>query len=131
MGKSITQYLIYYELGVVLFINDAYIILKEGDLMFSEETNYNEYKHIITKAYEISDHEAIKRLSYVKKNVPIDIYNRFLLETLQWQICILSSKRLDNTDGNLELICSVLKEIMGRLENETNLEVPQYAVGNF
>jgi hypothetical protein len=99
--------------------------------MFSEDTNYNEYKHIITKAYEIYDHEAIKRLSYVKKNVPIDIYNRFLLETLQWQICILSSKRLDNTDGNLELICSVLKELMGRLENETNLEAPQYAVGNF
>ena len=116
---------------MVIFNNDAYIILKEGDLMFSEETNYNEYKHIITKAYEIYDHEAIKRLSYVKKNVPIDIYNRFLLETLQWELCILKSKRLDSTNNSLELVCSVLKETIGRLENETKSELQHYAVGNF
>ena len=98
--------------------------------MFFEETIYKEFKHVITKAYEIHDDEALKRLDYVKKNVPIDIYNMFLLETLQWQLCILTSKRLDFKDGNLELICRVLAETIGRLENDSKSELQQYAVGN-
>jgi hypothetical protein len=98
--------------------------------MFFDETIYKEYSHVVTKAYEIHDDEALKRLDYVKKNVPIDIYNMFLLETLQWQLCILTSKRLDFKDGNLELICRVLSETIGRLENETKVELQQYAVGD-
>ncbi len=88
--------------------------------MFFDETIYKEYKHVITKAYEIYDDEALKRLDYVKKNVPIDIYNMFLLETLQWQLCILNSKKLDFNNSNLELICRVLAETIGRLDNDTN-----------
>ena len=95
--------------------------------MFFDETTYKEYKHIITKAYEIHDDEAIKRLDYVKKNVPINIYNMFLLETLQWQLCILSTKRLDFKDGHLELVCRVLAETIGRLENETKEELQHFA----
>ena len=96
--------------------------------MFSEEIIYKEYKHIIAKGYEIYDDEVMKRLSYVKKNVPLDIYNMFLLETLQWQICILSSKRLHNTDSDLELICSSLKEIIGLQEKVYQSEFQGYAV---
>ncbi|MBU3191698.1 hypothetical protein K9O30_20075 [Clostridium bowmanii] len=98
--------------------------------MFFDETIYGEYNHIITKAYEIHDDEALKRLDYVKKNVPTNIYNMFLLETLQWQLCILSSKRLDFKDSHLELICRVLSETIGKLENETKSDLHQYAVGN-
>ena len=98
--------------------------------MFFDENIYSEFKHIITKAYEIYDDEVLKRLDYVKKNVPIDIYNMFLLETLQWELCILTSKRLDFKDGNLELICRVLAENIGRLENDSKSELQQYAVGN-
>jgi len=94
--------------------------------MSFEETIYKEYKHVVTKAYELYDDEPLKRLEYVKKNVPIDIYNMFLLETLQWEICILTSKRLDFKGGHLELICRVLAETIGKLENETKVELQQY-----
>ncbi len=94
--------------------------------MSFEETIYKEYKHVVTKAYELYDDEPLKRLEYVKKNVPIDIYNMFLLETLQWEICILTSKRLDFKGGHLELICRVLAETIGNLENETKVELQQY-----
>ncbi|MEK6264042.1 MAG: hypothetical protein N2B06_04635 [Clostridium sp.] len=86
--------------------------------MSFEETVYKEYKHVITKSYEIYDDEPVERLYYVKKNVPADIYNMFLLETLQWELCILTSKRLDFNGGNLELICIVLAEAIGKVENE-------------
>jgi len=98
--------------------------------MFFDETIYNEYTHVVTKAYEIYDDEALKRLEYVKKNVPTDIYNMFLLETLQWQLCILTSKRLDFKDSHLELVCRVLAETIGRLENETTEGLQQYVAGN-
>lgn len=94
--------------------------------MSFEETIYKQYKHIVTKAYELYDDEPLKRLEYVKKNVPMDIYNMFLLETLQWELCILSSKRLDFKGGHLELICKVLAETIGQLENETKIELQQY-----
>jgi len=86
--------------------------------MSFEETVYKEYKHVITKSYEIYDDEPVKRIDYVKKNVPTDIYNMFLLETLQWELCILTSKRLDINGGNLELVCIVLAETIGKVENE-------------
>jgi uncharacterized membrane protein len=86
--------------------------------MSFEETVYKEYKHVITKSYEIYDDEPVKRIDYVKKNVPTDIYNMFLLETLQWELCILTSKRLDFNGGNLELVCIVLAETIGKVENE-------------
>jgi len=98
--------------------------------MFFDEDIYKEYQHVITKSYEIYDDEAFKRLTYVKNNVPTDIYNIFLLETLQWQLCILSSKRLDFKDGHLELLCRVLSETIGQLDNETKSDLQQYAVGN-
>jgi hypothetical protein len=98
--------------------------------MFFDETIYKEYTHVITKAYEIYDEEANKRLDYVKKNVPSDIYNMFLFETLQWQLCILTSKRLEFKDDHLELTCKVLAETIRRLENETKEELEQFAVGN-
>ncbi len=98
--------------------------------MFFDEASYKEYKHVITKAYEIHDDEALKRLEYVKKNVPTVIYNMFLLETLQWQLCILSSKRLDFKDSHLELICRVLSESIGKLENETKVGLAENAVDN-
>ena len=91
--------------------------------MSFEQTNYKEYNHIVTKAYEIYDDGPIKRLEYVKKNVPIEIYNMFLLETLQWELCILTSKRLDLSGSQLELICRVLAETIGRLENETEIDL--------
>jgi len=94
--------------------------------MSFEETIYKQYKHIVTKAYELYDDEPLKRLEYVKKNVPMDIYNMFLLETLQWELCILTSKRLDFKGGHLELICKVLAETIGQLENETKVELQQY-----
>ncbi len=97
--------------------------------MFFEETIYKEYKHIVTKAYELYDAQPVKRLEYVKKSVPIDIYNMFLLETLQWELCILSSKRLDFKGEQLELICRVLAESIAHLENETKVEFPQYIMG--
>lgn len=96
--------------------------------MSFEETIYKEYKHVITKAYELYDDEPLKRLEYVKKNVPIDIYNMFLLETLQWEICILTSKRLDLKSTHLELICRFLAETIEHLENETKVELQQYMV---
>ncbi|MCJ7689690.1 MAG: hypothetical protein MUO60_10290 [Clostridiaceae bacterium] len=86
--------------------------------MSFEETVYKEYKHVITKSYEIYDDEPVKRLYYVKKYVPAEIYNMFLLETLQWELCILTSKRQDFNGGNLELICIVLAETIGKVENE-------------
>jgi uncharacterized membrane protein len=86
--------------------------------MSLEETVYKEYKHVITKSYEIYDDEPVERLYYVKKNVPTDIYNMFLLETLQWELCILTSKRVDFNGGNLELICIVLAETIGKVDNE-------------
>jgi hypothetical protein len=99
--------------------------------MSFEEITYKEYKHIVTKAYEIYDDGPIKRLEYVKKNVPISIYNMFLLETLQWELCILTSKRLDFSDGQLELICRVLAETIGRLENETDVDLQHYMASNW
>lgn len=81
------------------------------------ETVYKDYKHVITKSYEIYDDQPVKRLDYVKKNVPIDVYNMFLLETLQWEICILTSKRLDFNDGNLELVCIAFVETIGKIGN--------------
>jgi hypothetical protein len=98
--------------------------------MIFEEAIYKEYRHIITKAYEIYDDRPIKRLEYVKKNVPIEIYNMFLLETLQWELCILTSKRLDFNGDQLELICRVLAETIGRLENETEIDLQQYMTRN-
>jgi hypothetical protein len=98
--------------------------------MSFEEIIYKEYKHIITKAYEIYDDGPIKRLEYVKKNVPVDIYNMFLLETLQWELCILTSKRLDFNGAQLELICRILAETIGRLENETQIDLQKYMTGN-
>jgi hypothetical protein len=46
----------------------------------------------------------------------------FLLETLQWELCILTSIRLDFNGDQLELICRVLAETIGRLENETEID---------
>ncbi|MGH4119817.1 hypothetical protein [Clostridium sp.] len=86
--------------------------------MSFKETVYKEYKHVITKSYEIYDDKPAKRLYYVKKNVPTDIYNMFLLETLQWELCVLTSKRPDFDGDNLELICIVLAETIGKVENE-------------
>lgn len=99
--------------------------------MSFEETIYKEYKHVITKSYELYDYEPLKRLEYVKKNVPRDIYNMFLIETLQWELCILTSKRLDFKGENLELICRVLAESIGQLENETKVELQQYMGENY
>ena len=98
--------------------------------MSFEETTYKQYKHIVTKAYEIYDDRPIKRLEYVKKNVPVEVYNMFLLETLQWELCILTSKRLDLSGDQLELICRVLAETIGRLENETEIDLQEYMTEN-
>jgi hypothetical protein len=45
---------------------------------------------------------------------------------LQWQLCILSFKRLDFKDSHLELVCRVLAESIGRLENETEEELQYF-----
>lgn len=94
--------------------------------MCFEEVVYKEYKNVVTKAYEIYDYDPLKRLNYVKKNVPIDIYNMFLLETLQWELCILTSKRLDFSSADLELICRVLAETIGRLKIKTNVNLKEH-----
>lgn len=96
--------------------------------MCFEEAIYKECKHVVTKAYEIYDYDPIKRLDYVKKNVPTDIYNMFLLETLQWELCILTSKRLDFSSGDLELICRVLAETISRLKIETTVNLKEHTI---
>ncbi len=97
--------------------------------MSFKEIDYKEYNHVITKSYEIYDDEPVKRIHYVKKNVPSEIYNIFLLETLQWELCILTSQGVHFSTDHLELICMYFAKEIGHLENETKLIFQQFMGG--
>lgn len=102
--------------------------------MAFEKDIYNGYRNgIIQTAYELypETNEAYNRIMYVKERVPKDIYNMFLVETVQWEYSLMASKKINFTGNDLELICRSMLTAIANIDTNTEANQYEHMLGNY
>jgi SpoVK/Ycf46/Vps4 family AAA+-type ATPase len=100
--------------------------------MAFEEDIYNRYKDIILKSYNLfpKPKDAYDRVIYVKQRTPEKVYNKFLVETVQWEYAVKRTK-LNFTGGDIELICRSLLAAISNMDTNTEDGQYTYMLGNY
>lgn len=94
---------------------------------------YEDYKNgVIQTAYELypETNEAYNRIMYVKDKVPKDVYNMFLLETVQWEYSLMAAKKVNFTGNDIGLICRSMLTAIANIDSNTEVKQYEYMLCN-
>jgi len=100
--------------------------------MAFENEIYQNYKDIISEAYKLYNNkeDAYKRVLYVKDKAPKEVYNMFLVETVQWEYFDLGDEIIELTAEDLEYICRSFGLALANMESNTEEGQFKYMLRN-